>query len=118
MKASELNAKREHQKTAYGRLYDTLLKKSEFIRVQYQKELTEPIMKRLKHEEEHIKICMEYIEQSESLILELQKSLQVKQMALNHFYSERKEYQDKYYDLVDKMVEESVKPELNILYGS
>lgn len=118
MNASELNAMRQYQKGYLDQLSDTLLKKSEFIKAQYQKELTEPLFKRIQIEEEHVNKCLEYIEHTEKLIKEMETALQVKQKAINLFYSEQKEYQGKYYDIMDKLVGETIKPSIKVLYGS
>lgn len=118
MTASELNALRQYQKGALDQLSATLLKKSEFIKGAYQKELTEPLMKKLQIEEEHINKCLEYIEQTEKFIKEMEMALVVKQKTIAFFYSEQKEYQGKYFEFVDKLVEESIKPSIQVLYGS
>jgi hypothetical protein len=118
MTASELNVLRQYQKGALDQLSATLLKKSEFIKGAYQKELTEALMKKLQIEEDHINKCLEYIEKTEKLFKEMESALLVKQKVIAHFYSEEKEYVSKYYDFVDKLVEESIKPSIEILYGS
>lgn len=101
----DTNVLKLHTQGSLDRLYETLTKKSTFISSKYNGELTEAVMKKLKHEEEHIKTCLEFIENVDKLIKELDKELACKTMVLDFFKKEAKEYMDKYFDSVDAKAE-------------
>ena len=101
----ETEALKEHHKGALNNLYASLSKKSDIIQSMYLKELTEPVMKKLKHEEEHIRICLEYVENVDKLLKALDKELVCKMMLLEFFKKESLDYMDQFYNSVDSNAE-------------
>ncbi len=103
--SKELEAIKEYHKGALNSLYASLSKKSDIIQAMYLKELTEPVMKKLKHEEEHIRICLEYVEIVDKLIKDMDKALVCKNMLLEFFKKESLDYMDQFYNSVDSNAE-------------
>lgn len=101
----DLTVLKLHAQGSLDQLYATLTKKSEFISSRYNRELTEPLMKKLKIEEEHINICLEYIENVDNLIKAYDKELACKTMLLDFFKKESMQYMDQYYNSLDTNAE-------------
>lgn len=84
-----------------------LASKAKFVKSQYEKDLTEPVFKRVKIEEEHIRQCLGLLQTLEDLVecfeneLQLERTRLQKSKELNTMYvNDLNDYRNKYYTIV------------------
>lgn len=102
MQKHEIRALKLYHQESLDTLYATLTSKSEFIKAKYnQDDLSDGLRRKLKIEEEHVEICLRYIENVDKLIKAFESEFQMERTKRNFFEKEAKDYMGKYFDVVD-----------------